>query len=69
MNNQSGNHEKLRPQDSERKDIKHLKNDEEAVVKPEDQEYHKDEAAFKNIAKNKENGEQPVNPIKKAPKD
>lgn len=69
MNNQSGKHEKLKPQDSERKDIKHPKDDEEAVVKPEDQEYHKDEATFKNIAKNKEEGEQPVNSVTKAPED
>ena len=69
MNNQSEKPEKLRPQDSERKDIKHPKDDNEAVVKSEDKQYHEDEAEFKNMAKSRENSEQPVNPIKQAPKD
>ena len=69
MNNQSEKPEKLRPQDSDRKDIKHPKDDNEAVVKSEDKQYHKDEAEFKNVAKSRENSEQPVNPIKQAPKE
>ena len=69
MNNQSKKPEKLRPQDSERKDIKHPKDDNEAVVKSEDKQYNEDEAEFKNVAKSRENSEQPVNPIKQAPKD
>ena len=69
MNNQSKKPEKLRPQDSERKDIKHPKDDNKTVVKSEDKEYNEDEAEFKNVAKSRENSEQPVNPIKQAPKD
>ena len=69
MNNQSEKSEKLRPQDSERKDIKHPKDDNEAVVKSEDKQYNEDEAEFKNVAKSRENSEQPVNPIKQAPKE
>lgn len=40
-----------------------------AVKKPEDKDYNKEEAHFKNPAKKREEGEQPVHPIKKAPKD
>lgn len=40
-----------------------------AVKKPEDKDYNKDEANFKNPAKKREEGEQPVHPIKKAPKE
>ncbi len=39
------------------------------VKKPEDQDYRKEEAQFKNPAKEREEGEQPVHPIKKAPKE
>lgn len=39
-----------------------------AVKKPEDQDYQAEEADFKNPAKKREEGEQPVHPIKKAPK-
>lgn len=38
-----------------------------AVKKPEDKEYHKEEANFKNPAKKREESEQPLHPIKKAP--
>ena len=69
MNNQSKKPEKLRPQDSERKDILHPKDDNKTVVKSEDKQYNEDEAEFKNVAKSRENSEQPVNPIKQAPKD
>ncbi|MDB5120180.1 MAG: hypothetical protein JWN56_1398 [Sphingobacteriales bacterium] len=69
MNNQSDKPEKLKPQDSERKDIKHPKDDNQAVVKPEDKDYNEEEAEFKNVAKARENSEQPVNPIKQAPKE
>jgi len=69
MNNQSKKPEKLRPQDSERKDIMHPKDDNKTVVKSEDKQYNEDEAEFKNVAKSRENSEQPVNPIKQAPKD
>jgi hypothetical protein len=40
-----------------------------AVKKPEDKDYNREEANFKNPAKKREDGEQPVHPIKKAPKD
>jgi hypothetical protein len=70
INNQSDKPEKLEPKDSERKDIKHPTEDSEAVLKPEDQEYHKDEADFQPPpAESKEKSEQPVHPIKDAPKD
>lgn len=38
-----------------------------AVKKPEDKGYNKEEANFKNPARKREEGEQPVHPIKKAP--
>ncbi len=40
-----------------------------AVKKPEDKDYQKEEADFKNPAKQREEGEQPVHPVKKAPKE
>jgi len=69
MKNQSNKAEKLAPQDSERKDIKHPENDNEAVVNPEDLQYHKEEADFKDIATRKEQQEQPVTPLKEPPKE
>lgn len=39
------------------------------VKKPEDKDYQKEEADFKNPAKQREEGEQPVHPVKKAPKE
>ena len=69
INNQSDKPEKFEPKDSKRKDIKHPQDDEEAVVKPEDKEYNKKDDDFGNIAKYKENREQPVLPVKDAPKD
>lgn len=68
MNNKSKKAEKLEPQDSKQKDIKHPQNDNDAVVKPSDKVYHQDQADFGNAAKRRENSEQPVNPIKKEPK-
>lgn len=69
MKNQSNKSEKLAPQDSERKDIKHPENDNEAVVNPEDLQYRKEDADFKDIAKKKEQQEQPVTPLKEPPKE
>lgn len=40
-----------------------------AVKKPEDKEYHEEEANFKNPAKSKEEGEQPVHSVKQPPTD
>lgn len=68
-NNQSNKREKLEPQDSERKDIKPGRDDEKAVIKPEDLDYEEEDANFSNPAKTKENSEQPVNPIKTPPTD
>ena len=68
MNNQSKKHENLEPQDSEQKNIRRG-NDEEAVVKPEDKVYHKDEASFPDAAKKVEQREQPVHPVKNAPEE
>ena len=67
MNNQSKKPEKLKPQDSDQKKIKHPGNDNEAVVKPEDKVYTKEDAEFKNPSKQREQSEQPVHPIKKEP--
>ncbi|MES2828734.1 MAG: hypothetical protein V4687_11275 [Bacteroidota bacterium] len=39
------------------------------VKKPEDKDYNKEEAGFKNPAKRREQDEQPVNPIKTPPND
>lgn len=65
MNNQSKKPEKLKPQDSVQKNIRHHKNDEKTVLKSEDKVYTKEEADFKNIARKRENSEQPVNSVKK----
>lgn len=69
MKNQSNKSEKLAPQDSERKEIKHPENDNEAVVNEEDLQYRKEEADFKDIATRKEQQEQPVTPLKEPPKE
>lgn len=69
MNNQSKKPEKLQPQDSEQKHIKHPQNDNEAVVKPEDKVYRRENAEFRNPAKKRENEEQPVHSVKKENKD
>lgn len=68
MNNQNDKPEKLKPQDSERKDIKHPENDSEVVRRSEEKKYVKEDADFENISKSKENSEQPVDPIKQEPK-
>ncbi|WP_407430359.1 hypothetical protein [Arcticibacter sp.] len=68
-NNQSKKPEKLEPQDSEQKDIKPDRDDNKAVVHPEDLNYEKEDARFKDPAKTKETSEQPVNPIKTPPRD
>ncbi|RZM29765.1 MAG: hypothetical protein EOO88_03595 [Pedobacter sp.] len=39
-----------------------------AVKQPEDKDYNEEEANFKNPAKQRENEEQPVNPVKSPPK-
>ena len=69
MNNQSKKPEKLEPQDSDQKNIKHPGNDKEAVVKPEDKVYNKQDATFIDPAKQREQREQPVHPVKKAPEE
>ena len=69
MNNNSDNPEKFEPQDSKQKNIKHLQDDKKAVVKPEDQDYRKENPTFRNPAQAKEESEHPVHPVKNAPKD
>ena len=69
MNNQSNKPEKLEPKDSEQKNLKHPKKDKNAIIKPEDKIYRHEEANFVNPAGRRENEEQPVNPIKIAPKE
>ena len=39
-----------------------------AVKQPEDKDYNEEEANFKNPSKQRENEEQPVNPVKSPPK-
>lgn len=60
MNNKSKKPEKLEPQDSRQKEIKHPQNDDEAVVKPSDKSYRQEQADFGDTAKKRENSEQPV---------
>ena len=69
INNQSDKSEKREPQDSEQKQIDHPQNDGETVVKPEDQKYLKVDAEFENPALERERGEQPVESVKKEPKE
>ncbi|HEY1010105.1 MAG: hypothetical protein ACO1NS_13675 [Daejeonella sp.] len=69
MNNQSEKPEHLKPQDSKQKKVKSPEDDNESVVKPEDRTYRKDDAEFVNPAKQRENSEQPVHPVKDKPKD
>jgi len=69
INNQSDKPEELEPKDSKRKAVKHPQDDEEAVVKPEDRVYHEQDEDFGNIAKRKEQGEQPVLPVKEEPEE
>lgn len=40
-----------------------------AVKKAEDEDYNREDAHFKNPAKKREESEQPVHPVKKAPKE
>lgn len=60
-----------RPSSNFREDIPKSKvpTGNKAVKKPEDKDYHKEEANFKNPAKKREESEQPVHSIKKAPKE
>ena len=69
MDNESQKPEKLEPQDSKQKKIKYPKDANEAVVKPEDRIYTREEADFVNPAKRRETEEQPVHPVKTPPKD
>ncbi len=69
INNQSNKPENREPADSEQKNIKHPENDEEAVLKPEDKKYKKEEANFDNPARQREEDEQPVHPVKKEPEE
>ncbi len=66
MNNQSEKPEKLLPQDSKQKEVKNPKDDNEAVVKPQDRVYTKDEPDFVSPAKRRETE---VHPVKTPPKD
>ena len=68
INNQSDKPEKFQPKDSERKEIDHIKDDNEAVLKPEDLKYKEEEAEFGNIEQNKAENEQPINSIDEKPK-
>lgn len=69
MNNESEKPEQLRPQDSKQKEIKHPKDNNEAVVKPKDRVYTNNEPNLADPAKRRETDEQPVHPVKKAPND
>ena len=54
INNQSNTPEKFEPKDSKQKNIDHPKDDNEAVVKPEDKDYEQKDANFGDVAKKKE---------------
>jgi hypothetical protein len=54
INNQSDKPEKLVPKDSERKELQHPEDMEEAVVKPKDKNYQEESANFGNVAGKKE---------------
>jgi len=70
INHQSDKPEKFEPKDSERKNIEHPEDDNKAVRKPEDEEYKEEDADFvPPPAESKEISEQPVQPVKDAPKD
>lgn len=69
MNNESEKPEKLRPQDSKQKGVKNPQDDHEAVVKPQDKIYTKEDPEFVSPAKRRENEEQPVHPVNTPPKD
>jgi len=68
INNQSSKSEKFEPKDSERKNIKHPQDDEEAVIGPENQPYTKEEAQFRDPQKRKVEREQPINSVDEKPK-
>jgi len=68
INNQSDKSEKFEPKDSERKNIKHPQDDEEAVIQPEDQTYVKEEADFYDPQKRKVEREQPITSVDEKPK-
>jgi|GEM_PF-677451 len=68
INNQSDKSEKFEPKDSERKDIKHPQDDEEAVIQPENQTYVKEEADFYDPQKRKVEREQPITSVDEKPK-
>ncbi|MXV13856.1 hypothetical protein [Hufsiella ginkgonis] len=54
MNNQSNHPEKFEPKDSKEKRIRHPKDDNEAVVKPEDRHYDEKTADFGDVAAKRE---------------
>jgi hypothetical protein len=65
MTNPANEHNKPSPSDtpSDRPDD----NGGKAIIRPEDKEYHDEQADFGNVAQQHENDEEPVNPITTPP--
>lgn len=63
INNESDKTEKFEPQDSQRKNIRHPQDDEEAVVDPQDLDYEKENADFEPPQKRKVESEEPINSV------
>ncbi len=58
-----------KPSSNFREEVAKVPAGNKAVKKPEDKYYNKEEANFRNPAKKREESEQPVHSIKKAPKE
>lgn len=67
MTTPANNHNKPSPSDTPTE--RPADNGHKSVVEKEDKEYHADEPGQDNVAKKYENEEQPVTPVKDAPKD
>lgn len=66
MTKPANSHNKPSPSDTPSR--RPADNGHKSVVKKQDKQYHADEPEQENVAKLRENDEQPVHPIKKAPK-
>ncbi|WP_121245788.1 hypothetical protein [Mucilaginibacter phyllosphaerae] len=66
MTTPANDHDKPSPSDTPTE--KPVDNGHESVVKKEDKQYHADEPEQEDVAKDYENSEQPVNPVKNPPK-
>lgn len=67
MTTPANDHDKPSPSDTPTE--KPVDNGHESVTRREDNEYHSDEPKQENVAQRYEKEEQPVNPVKNAPKE